>query len=51
MGKRSTDNLRSASEIRQSTIRHYGGYVAKPSKANPIFTRKPYSKVMTEVGK
>ncbi|MFV0342809.1 MAG: hypothetical protein ACK5JH_07925 [Anaerocolumna sp.] len=41
--KRSTPKLRSEGEIKQKDSKKYDSYIKKPSKINPIFTRKPYS--------
>ena len=50
MGKRNNEKLRSQSEIKLASRRHYGELVKKPSEYNKIAMRPPYSKV-TEVVK
>jgi hypothetical protein len=41
MGKRKSDKQISKSEIKLSGQHHYDGYIKKPSRINPIFTRVP----------
>ncbi|MDF2906818.1 MAG: hypothetical protein K0R34_2139 [Herbinix sp.] len=47
MGKRRTDTLRSPSEIRQDSERHYNAYI-KEAKKQPSLTPKKRKSISTE---